>query len=109
MELGGLEPPTSWVRSTSPGREFGVRSGAFAGIYQVAVDAESGADIRRFVGIPVDSGTLWRQVPDRQRRRVGSVDAVGADGFSVPEPDELVVKGYVDGLADAGYLGLVEE
>ncbi len=67
MELGGLEPPTSWVRC---GRRFSVWSLAFGSgerdgaCLPVRVD---GLDSRGLLGITLDLGTRMGLVPKGER------------------------------------------
>jgi hypothetical protein len=75
VELGGLEPPTSWVRCSGPARDSPSRSLAIAGGSREAPSALSGAtavDYRRFP---------WSQAPLAvsawDRRPAGSSAASG--------------------------------
>jgi hypothetical protein len=58
MELGGLEPPTSWVRSSDASAALETESSEVAGVLlarDLGASAQTSGDIR---GFPVDSGTL---------------------------------------------------
>jgi hypothetical protein len=54
----GLEPPDLWVRCTRSGRDFSVRSGAFAGTIVWRSTPSPKRISGDSPGIPVDSGTL---------------------------------------------------
>ena len=64
MELGGLEPPTSWVRSRRSGRYISARSGRLAGSFGYSTGRVLGADGRRWPPIAVESGTLGDECLD---------------------------------------------
>jgi hypothetical protein len=58
MELAGLEPATSWVRSTLPPSDFDVRSCRFAGPFSHPVGGAVGGMAADARGFPLHSGTL---------------------------------------------------
>ena len=68
MELGGFEPPTSWVRCPSAG----FKNARFAGIktnVRVPGLRQIGTDVRRLSG---DSGTFGARVPEQAEDLVGT-------------------------------------
>jgi hypothetical protein len=82
MELGGLEPPTSWVRSTLPSSEFDMRRWRFAAPSRTGSKRPLRGDSRGLSRIPLGFRHSSRLVPEptptarsavsSERRRVGS-------------------------------------
>ncbi len=102
MELGGLEPPTSWVRCARSARLFRIERCQLAGDLCVSECAEVGADAGGSLAIIHDSGTpgdeclnathehltdvRGRQAPASRRQLLGRAAFTGehaTDFFSV--------------------------
>jgi len=58
MELGRLEPPTSWVRSTLSPSEFDIRRWRFAAPSRTGSKRPLRPIAAAYCGFPLDSGTL---------------------------------------------------
>jgi hypothetical protein len=84
MELGGLEPPTSWVRSTSSAAITTATSRRLAGISRGGELGRSCMDSRGWPAIPVESGTLGEKWPKGPRSRVTREDADARDRRQEP-------------------------
>ena len=73
MELGGLEPPTSWVRYTSSAAITTAKSRRLAGISRGDGLGRSCVDSRGWPAIPVESGTLGDECLDQRGGRAPTV------------------------------------
>jgi hypothetical protein len=67
MELAGLEPATSWVRSKLPSGKFGARRWRFAGASRSWSEAPLGADSGGYLRIPLGFRHSPRLVPESKR------------------------------------------